>query len=255
LKNYELSDDIAFRFSDQNWDEYPLTSDKYAGWINDIDKDDKFVNLFMDYETFGEHQWEDTGIFNFMKQLPKELFKRNITFKFPSEIIQEQQPVAELDIHHAISWADLERDLSAWLGNKMQHAAITELYALDKNIKSSNDPRLIEDWRKLQTSDHFYYMCTKWFSDGNVHEYFTPYASPYEAFINYMNVLSDFQIRLNEFRNISKAKNVTELIDISSLEKLNIATLRKLLSKVNIEDLIIIKSYMNDTLQKKYKSI
>jgi alpha-amylase len=151
----------------------------------------------MDYETFGEHQWDDTGIFNFMKQLPKELLKRGISFKTPSELT-EHHPVAELDIHYPVSWADLERDLSAWLGNRMQDNAIAELYALEKQIKLSRDKKLLEDWRKLTTSDHFYYMCTKWFSDGDVHKYFNPYDSPYDSYMSFMNILNDIAIRLRK---------------------------------------------------------
>ncbi|MBN2368327.1 glycoside hydrolase family 57 protein [Candidatus Woesearchaeota archaeon] len=195
LKNYKLSDDIAFRFSNRGWKEWPLTTEKFASWADAAEG--ITLNFFMDYETFGEHQWEDTGIFNFMRHLPKELFKRNMTFKTPSEIIKNE-PIAELDIHSPVSWADVERDLSAWLGNKMQHAAINELYALEKSIKNSNDAKLIQDWRKLQTSDHFYYMCTKWFADGDVHKYFNPYDSPYDSYMTFMNILNDLAIRLKK---------------------------------------------------------
>lgn len=205
LKNYKLSDDIAFRFSNKGWKEWPLSAEKFSAWLDPIEG--TTINLFMDYETFGEHQWEDTGIFNFMRQLPKELIKKNIGFHTPSEVIEEQ-PVAELDIHHTMSWADLERDLSAWLGNKMQHAAINELYAMEKNILNSNDKYLIESWRKLQTSDHFYYMCTKWFSDGDVHKYFNPYDSPYDSYMSFMNILNDMAIRLRKINNKDVPKNL-----------------------------------------------
>lgn len=197
LKNYKLSDDIAFRFSDNNWPEYPLKVEKYAQWINNIHGNGTNVNLFMDYETFGEHQWEDCGIFEFLKHLPGQLLKNpNNQFSLPSEIIDQYQAVNELDIPYFLSWADTERDVSAWLGNDMQRSAIEKLYALEKEILESGDNQLIEDWRKLQTSDHFYYMCTKWFSDGDVHKYFNPYDSPYEAFINFMNVYKDLSQRL-----------------------------------------------------------
>ncbi len=188
LKNYKLSDDIAFRFSNKQWNQWPLTADKYAGWIAPIMGDT--VNLFMDYETFGEHQWQDTGIFNFLKHLPQELKKHNISFHNPSELLKIT-PKEELDIPNAISWADLERDTSAWLGNKMQQAAHTQVYNLKKDVLATGDKELIEKWRKLTTSDHFYYMCTKYFSDGDVHKYFNPYETPYECFITYMNVLQD----------------------------------------------------------------
>ena len=206
LKNYKLSDDIAFRFSNRNWGEYPLTAEKFASWLEGVEGTN--INLFMDYETFGEHQWEDTGIFNFMRQMPKELSKKGITFRTPSEIAQSQ-PIAELDIHHPVSWADLERDLSAWLGNKMQNSAASELYSLEKDIKSTRDKNIIGDWRKLTTSDHFYYMCTKWFSDGDVHKYFNPYDSPYECYISFMNILNDLAIRVNK-RPISGTIPITE---------------------------------------------
>ncbi|MBN1503218.1 glycoside hydrolase family 57 protein [Candidatus Woesearchaeota archaeon] len=194
LKNYKLSDDIAFRFSNRGWEEWPLTSEKFAAWVSATQG--HVINLFMDYETFGEHQWEDTGIFNFMKSLPFDLLKRNISFKFPSDFA-DVEPVAELDIHSPVSWADIERDLSAWMGNKMQENALRELYVLEKAVKSTNDPQIIEKWRKLQTSDHFYYMCTKWFADGDVHKYFNPYDSPYDSYISFMNILNDLVRMIN----------------------------------------------------------
>jgi len=154
------------------------------------------VNLFMDYETFGEHQWEDTGIFAFLRALPNELFKYNIGFHLPSELA-ELPPKGELDIHHYISWADMERDLSAWRGNRMQENALQELYKMEDAVKRSRNPEILELWRKLQTSDHFYYMCTKYFNDGDVHKYFNPYDSPYEAFVAFMNVLNDLAMHIN----------------------------------------------------------
>ncbi|MBS3174374.1 glycoside hydrolase family 57 protein [Candidatus Woesearchaeota archaeon] len=196
LKNYKLSDDIAFRFSNKNWKEYPLTIEKYVSWINSVKGN--CINLFMDYETLGEHQWEDTGIFEFIEKLPKELLKnKNNDFKTPSEIAK-LKPQDVLDIPSICSWADSERDVSAWLGNKMQQEAITRLYTLEKLIKGSNNKQLLEKWRKLQTSDHFYYMCTKWFNDGDVHKYFNPYESPYDAYIAFMNVLDDVESSLKK---------------------------------------------------------
>ncbi|HDS11420.1 MAG TPA: alpha-amylase [Candidatus Wirthbacteria bacterium] len=211
LKNYKLSDDIAFRFSNRLWNEYPLKAEKYVRWLDAVQGET--INLFMDYETFGEHQWEDTGIFQFMEKLPSLVLKnKKLTFKTPSEVVRDCQPVAQMDIHHLISWADMERDLSAWLGNKMQQSAIKEVYLLEKRIlqalrKEKNKPdgqlkrsykKWVNDWKKLQTSDHFYYMCTKWFSDGDVHKYFNPYDSPYEAYITFMNVLNDLVVRLEQ---------------------------------------------------------
>ncbi len=188
LKNYRLSDDIAFRFSNKQWDGWPLTAEKYADWIAPIMGDS--VNLFMDYETFGEHQWEDTGIFNFLRHLPTALKHHNISFQHPSDLLKIE-PKDELDVPHTISWADVERDTSAWLGNKMQQAASTKLYQLRSAVLSSGNEELIDAWRKLSTSDHFYYMCTKYFNDGDVHKYFNPYDTPYECFITYMNILQD----------------------------------------------------------------
>jgi len=199
LKNFQLSDDIAFRFSEQGWSEWPLTTKKFVKWLNAIDPKDEVVNLFMDYETFGEHQWEDTGIFEFMQELPGRIFKDSkFTFNTPSELGKLLQPKGPIHVPYPISWADEERDLTAWLGNDFQDEAFDKLYALEDKIKACNNGELNKDWLNLQISDHFYYMCTKWFSDGEVHKYFNPYGSPYEAFINYMNVLSDFALRVDK---------------------------------------------------------
>ncbi|MBI2671153.1 polysaccharide deacetylase family protein [Candidatus Woesearchaeota archaeon] len=196
LKNYRLSDDIAFRFSSKSWLEYPLTAPKFAQWINAINGNGNIVNLFMDYETFGEHQWADTGIFNFLEHLPSEILKNpHNNFITPSKAIRQYNAVSDLDIHSIISWADIERDLSAWLGNDMQKFALSKLYALEKQVKKTKDRAILEDWRKLQASDLFYYMCTKWFNDGDVHKYFNPYNSPHEAFIAFMNILEDLNLR------------------------------------------------------------
>ena len=202
LKNYALSDDIAFRFSNRSWPEWPLTAEKFAGWISRINGNGNVVNLFMDYETFGEHQWEDTGIFNFVRHLPEKILQHpDNNFKTPSEVAQSFPTVDVVDVPHIISWADTERDLSAWLGNAMQSSAIHELYRLERKVKSTNDEKVISDWRKLQASDHFYYMCTKYFADGDVHKYFNPYDSPYDSYINFMNVLDNLQSRCSRPTN------------------------------------------------------
>jgi alpha-amylase len=207
LKNYSLSDDIAFRFSNRNWTQWPLTAEKFAQWIHNVNGNGNVVNLFMDYETFGEHQWEDTGIFDFMRHLPEEILKHpDNDFKTPSEVVHSYQPLDTVDVPHIISWADTERDLSAWLGNAMQSNAIHELYRLEKKIKRTNDEKIIADWRKLQVSDHFYYMCTKYFADGDVHKYFNPYDSPYDSYINFMNVLDHLQSRCSK-RTVHDATN------------------------------------------------
>lgn len=207
LKNYKLSDDIAFRFSNKGWKEHPLTVQKFTQWINSINGNGEVVNLFMDYETFGEHQWADTGIFDFMERLPEEILNHpDNGFVTVSEAAK--QPIkADIDFPYFVSWADTERDLTAWVGNDIQKSATKELYELEKHIKDSNDPKLIEQWRKLTTSDHFYYMCTKWFNDGDVHKYFSPYENPYDCFTSFMNVLNDMALRLKSSNTIEKTKN------------------------------------------------
>jgi len=198
LKNFTLSDDIAFRFGNKGWCEWPLTTEKYVYWLTNLERKEEIVNLFMDYETFGEHQWKETGIFEFLEDLPDKIIKNKaLQFVTPSEAIKELQPVSAVHVPNPISWADEERDLTAWLGNEMQNEAFEKLYSLLPKIRQCNDEKLLKDWRYLQVSDHFYYMSTKFFSDGEVHAYFNPYETPYEAFINYMNVLSDFTLRLN----------------------------------------------------------
>ena len=196
LRNYTLSDDIAFRFSQNK-----VTAEQYVGWLKDNAKEGDIVNLFMDYETFGEHQGAETGIFEFMRELPAAVIKDG-TFNFvtPSEATKKYKAVSDIAVEDPISWADEERDLTAWLGNELQNEAFKKVYAMTEKLSIVNDPELWEDFGHLQESDHFYYMCTKFFSDGEVHKYFNPYDTPYEAFINYMNVISDFQIRLDEKR-------------------------------------------------------
>ena len=198
LKNYKLSDDIAFRFGDRAWSGWPLTAEKFTHWLNESGDATNF-NLFMDYETFGEHQWDVSGIFDFLEHLPAQwLHTRGNTFMTVSEAIDAFEPVDRVDMPQTVTWADTERDLSAWLGNSMQASAITSLYDLSDAILGTNDLALIEDFRRLQTSDHFYYMCTKWFNDGDIHAYFSPYDNPYDAFIAFMNVYHDLRSRLAE---------------------------------------------------------
>lgn len=196
LKHGRLSDDIAFRFSDRNWAGWPLLADRYAGWLTEMGGKNGVVNLFLDYETFGEHQWAETGIFDFLEWLPDEVLKiSGNRFVTPKEAAQ-LRPAGEYDVPHMTSWADAERDLSAWLGNPMQSNALYEIYSLESAVKSSGNPQLLDDWRRLQASDHFYYMSTKYHADGIVHRYFNPYDTPYDAFINYMNVLDHLKTRL-----------------------------------------------------------
>lgn len=198
MKNYKLSDDIAFRFGNQGWAEWPLTADKFTHWLNSTHEGSNF-NLFMDYETFGEHQWDDSGIFNFLYHLPEKWLQTpGNTFMTVSDAIDTYEPVDYVDMPQTVTWADTERDLSAWLGNGMQQQAIHALYDLHDKIIATNDLGLIEDYRRLQTSDHFYYMCTKWFNDGDIHAYFSPYENPYDAFIAFINAYHDIKYRLSE---------------------------------------------------------
>jgi len=198
MKNYRLSDDIAFRFGDREWVEWPLTADKFSHWLN-ADQEATNFNLFMDYETFGEHQWQESGIFDFLEHLPAEwLSTAGNSFMTVSEAVEAFEVRDTIDVPQTVTWADTERDLSAWLGNSMQASAITALYELQDKILATGDWTLIEDWRRLQTSDHFYYMCTKWFNDGDIHAYFSPYENPYDAFIAYMNAYHDLRFRLSE---------------------------------------------------------
>ena len=205
LRNYKLSDDIAFRFSNQGWDQYPLTADKFAQWVKEDNGD--VVNLFMDYETFGEHQKADTGIFDFMKAMPAAVLSNgDICFSTVSEAAKSSQPVGVLHCPHVMSWADEERDVTAWLGNELQNEAFSKLYALKDKVKALKSADYEYVWNFMQTSDHFYYMATKWLSDGDVHSYFNPYGSSYEAFINYMNVLSDFEIEIDKALAAKKSR-------------------------------------------------
>ncbi|WP_141733776.1 glycoside hydrolase family 57 protein [Oligoflexus tunisiensis] len=197
LKNYRLSDDIAFRFSNRAWEAWPLRSETFAQWVHQVAGNGEVINLFMDYETFGEHQWEESGIFDFMRSLPGGILAHpDFAFATPRELIDRYQPIGKLSFPQPVSWADVDRDLSAWLGNSIQDASAERIYRLEGVVKALGDPELLHTWRKLQTSDHFYYMCTKWFADGDVHKYFNPYESPYDAHVIYNNVVSDFEERL-----------------------------------------------------------
>jgi alpha-amylase len=198
MKNYRLSDDVAFRFSDKHWKEWPLTVDKYIQWLEAATLRGPLINLFMDFETFGENIWEDTGIFEFFEHLVYRWDRdKNNNFLTVSEACDSAEPTADISMPWTVTWADTERDLSAWLGNSMQHEAMKAVYEIKPDVLASGDKDLIEDWRRLQTSDHPYYMCTKYFNDGDVHAYFSPYDSPYDAFLYYMNSLRDMRGRLD----------------------------------------------------------
>ncbi len=196
LKNYRLSDDVAFRFSDRNWASFPLFAETYCDWLTS--NQGHSINLFMDYETFGEHQWADTGIFDFLGSLPHQFKQHGIETLTPSQVIDRWKNAERdtYDAHIPVSWADMERDLSAWMGNKIQNSALEAIYALEAGVKATGDAELLEHWRKLQTSDHFYYMCTKYWNDGDVHKYFSPYDSPYEAYRRFSHALCDLKQRV-----------------------------------------------------------
>ena len=198
LKNSKLSDDIAFRFSNPEWAPYPLTADKYISWIANLPQEEQLINLFMNFETFGELQPRESGIFEFMKALPRFAAEQGIVFMTPSEVVSKMKPVSELPVMHPISWADEARDTRAWMGNILQDEAVHKIYSIGERVRLCTDRRIKQDWYYLQASDHFFYMCTKHSNDGSVHSHYSPYDSPYAAFTNYMNVLSDFMIRVRE---------------------------------------------------------
>jgi alpha-amylase len=238
LRNFVLSDDIAFRFSNRNWSEWPLTADKYAGWVNKLAPVSEVLNIFLDYETFGEHNWKDSGIFDFLIHMPASILKKT-PFKFmtPTEVADSLQPVSAINIHSPISWADEERDITAWHGNELQVAALDKLYSLSRKVNKCEDQTIRKDWAFLQSSDHFYYMATKFFSDGAVHAYFNPYETPYDAFMNYMNVLSDFEIRLNQwFPDTVEQEQIyklgSQLIEKDMIIENQVAEIAKLTKKV-----------------------
>ena len=236
LRNFVLSDDIAFRFSNRSWAEWPLTADKYASWLNKLASKSELINVFLDYETFGEHNHKETGIFDFIQHLPGSILKKTpYKFMTPTEVADYLQPVSAISVPSPISWADEERDITAWNGNELQGAALEKLYQMTDKVQRCDDAQIKKDWEYLQASDHFYYMATKFFSDGAVHAYFNPYDTPYDAFMNYMNVLSDFEIRLNRFipdrdtqNEISKLNNlIKEKESIIDQQTIQIESLKK----------------------------
>ena len=216
MRNVHFSDDLSFRFSNKGWNEFPLTAEKYAGWMASLHKEEEVINIFINYETFGQLQPKSSGIFDFLKNLPRAILKTGeLQFATPSEVINNLQPVSSIHVPYPISWADEERDLSTWLGNELQKEAFDKLYELKERMRKCTDATMLKDWDYLQTNDHFYYMCTKFFSAGEVHKYFNPYGTPYEAFINYMNILSDFKIRLNAI--VPKSAKDLEIANLKTL--------------------------------------
>ena len=201
LKNYRLSDDVAFRFSDRNWANYPLNAETFAGWVHGHAGSSEVINLFMDFETFGEHQWADSGIFDFLRALPETLLRHpDFSIRTVSETASLHHPVGDIESEEPVSWADTERDVSAWMGNSIQRQALEWLYRMEDEVRETGDPALLDIYRKFQTSDHFYYMCTKYFNDGDVHKYFSPYDSPYDSYVYFMNAIQDFRQRMVALR-------------------------------------------------------
>ncbi len=261
MRNFRFSDDLSFKFSNKGWNEYPLTAEKYAGWMTNLPKQEEVITIFINYETFGQLQKKSSGIFDFLKSLPDAILKTGeLQFSTPSEVIENHQPVSAVHVLYPISWADEERDLSAWLGNELQKEAFDKLYQLKGRMSNCNDSTLLKDWDYLQTIDHFYYMSTKFFSDGEVHKYFNPYSTPYEAFINYMNILSDFKIRLNgvvpESGQDQEITNLKELVN-DKTKKLEAAEteLKRVKKEISATKLLQSKSAVSvETLTEKPKS-
>ncbi|MEA1984903.1 MAG: glycoside hydrolase family 57 protein [Euryarchaeota archaeon] len=213
MRDFKLSDDIGYRFSARWWSEYPLTADKWASWASEVEGDT--INIFMDYETFGEHQWKETGIFEFLLAFPEEVIQKGLVFNTPSEVVDMYRPVAEIDVgdFSTISWADVERDTSAWLGNDMQRRCFEEMKLLEVYVKRTGDEELIRIWKHLLTSDHYYYMCTKSLADGDVHSYFSIHSSPFDAAVNFMSVLMDFKAQVFKQLNEMDQCDVSEIFD------------------------------------------
>lgn len=228
LRNYKLTDDVAFRFSERAWVEYPVYADKYAYWLHALHGSADIVNLFMDFETFGEHQWQETGIFEFLRHLPDYILKHpEYNFVTPAEAANTFKVVGELDVPEFMSWADADRDLTAWRGNNLQEDALHSIYAFEKEVRELNNDKITNIWRSLLTSDHFYYMCTKYSSDGDVHKYFNPYHGPYEAYINYQNIVSNFALELEKYKN----KNTTIPLPAQSRYNAMLRKINKILNK------------------------
>jgi len=233
LRNYRLSDDVGYRFSSKSWDEWPLTAEKYAIWLSSTPG--QIINIFMDFETFGEHHPEETGIFYFLKALPWKTFDwKNLDFTTPSEVVKEYQPVGEIDVHefNTISWADMERDTSAWLGNSMQQMAFEELKKLEPFVKQNGNGHLLRLWRLLQQSDHLYYMCTKWWGDGDVHKYFSPFSTPHDSFINMVSGISEIKVRIAKELGKLELKKFKEE-EIKNAIKKEVGTIKKIKKKRN----------------------
>ena len=240
MKNDKLSDDITFRFSDHEWSEYPLTADRYIDWIASTPKEEQVINLFMNLETFGQMQSRETGIFQFLEALPRFAEEKGISFVTPTDVVSKIKPTAPLSVVHPISWADEARDTSAWLGNKLQNEAFNKLYSIAERVRLCDDRRLKQDWLYLQASDHFFYMSTKHCNDGQVHSLFSPYETPFQAFTNYMNVLADFIVRVEEQYPLSiENEELNSLLTTIRNQACEIETLNKEVAsmRLNIQHL------------------
>jgi alpha-amylase len=248
MRNFKLSDDISFRFSNTNWSEYPLTAEKFIGWLKKLDPKEEVVNLFLSYESFGERQPKESGIFSFLEHLVQQAVKEKLLkFSTPSEMIEQLQPISVVSVPHPISWADEERDLTAWLGNEMQKEAFEKLYSVSQQMALCTNMELRKDWNYLQASDHFYYMSTKFFSGGEAHSYASPFDSSYEAFINYMNVLSDFKMRLNAVTPKNELKR-----EVAELHKLIVIKDQKIKKmEAELQRIHKLKPHNKQTDQKK----
>lgn len=198
LTNDKLAEDISRNFNNPEWDEYPLTADKYIRWIASLPEEEQVINLYLSMDTFGSFLPGYTGIFDFMKALPAFGNESGVEFTTPSDVVAKLKPVGELSIPYPISDIDEARDVSAWKGNELQREALNKLYGVAERVNMCSDRRLKQDWEYLQSSDHFYYMSTKNMADGADHAAFSPYDSPFAAFTNYMNVLADFLVRVEE---------------------------------------------------------
>lgn len=246
LRNAKLSDDISRRFGDTEWEEYPLTADKYMDWIASTPAEEQIINLFMNLETFGEFHTRETGIFQFLEAIPYFAQQKGIEFWTPTEAVTKLKPVGELSILHPISWADEARDTSAWLGNQLQNEAFNKLYSIAERVRLCEDRRIKLDWQYLQSADHFFYMSTKHLADGAAHSNFSPYDTPFQAFTNYMNVLSDFIVRVEEQYPLSiENEELNALLttirnqerEIETLNK-EVASMRKNIEHYNEEHLL-----------------
>lgn len=243
LRNSKLSDDIAFRFTDYSWNEFPLTADKYMDWIASTPVEEQIVNIYLNLETFGDLQPATSGIFQFLEALPRFAAEKGVEFVTPSEAIAKIKPVDILSVVHPISSADEARDTSAWLGNRLQNEAFSKLYSAAERVQKCDNRRLKKDWEYLQTCDHFFYMSTKRKADGAMHSMFSPYETPFQAFTNYMNVLADFLMRVeeefpsqvdNEELNSLLTTIANQGIEIEELQK-ELASMRNNVEQYNIE--------------------